>query len=75
MRLVYKMYPDQKYSLVKTDNRGENPQVIDGEAVRRGVKRLAAYIEVSCDDTGPVVDQVRTALDKLKTNLSTIGDP
>ena len=71
MRLVYKMYPDKHHSLVRTDDRGENPQVIGGEdPPRRGERHLAAYIEVSCDNDRSVIDTVCSALDEMKTNLA-----
>ncbi|MBI4579819.1 MAG: hypothetical protein HY718_08960 [Planctomycetes bacterium] len=72
MRLVYKLYADGTHSLVSTDDRGENPRVLEGQVPPRGkVTRIPAYIEVSCDQGAETIEQVRNALTIINGRLAT----
>jgi len=74
MRFVYRQYDDKKDVLVRTDDRGGNPQVVSGELRERSkAPRMRIFIEVSCDDRDEVIQDARSALDQIKKNLSENG--
>lgn len=68
MRLVYKKYLDGTYKLYKTDEKGRNEQVLDGNVPDDSkVTRVPVFIEVSCDPDR--VEDARDGLNRLSKNL------
>ncbi len=66
MRLIFKAYSDGKRSIYRTDDDGNNPQLLAGtpDPEPSKIKRMTVFIEVSCDDTWGAISRVKRALEK-----------
>ena len=71
MRIVYKKFVsvsggDVNDVIVRTDDDGSNPEVIEGtQPPRSDVLRVPIVIEVSCDDDNAVISDARNALQRI----------
>lgn len=69
MRIVWKRYligSDVEDVIVRTDDDGGNSKVLEGELPdRSSIKRVPIVIEVSCDGNDDVINDARTALQKI----------
>ncbi len=70
MRWVFRLYDNDKHALIETDDDGSNPRVIDGDPQERSkVKRVPAFIEISCDGRPDVIRQVQEAFQDFQQRL------